>query len=496
MTASVAAPTRVAVALLAPRRAARSRRQYPDKPITFVVPFAAGSATDQLARALGQAITDADEAGGRRRQQGRRERLHRRAAGRARRAADGYTVLITTNTTHAANEHLYKKLPYDPVKDFAPVTLLGKGGQIMVVNPSSPAKTRRRIHRARRRRSRASSASAAAARRAASPASCFKQMARHRAPARAVQEQPARGHRPARRPDRHDDHRHRDRPAAGEGAASCARSACRRASASPLAPDVPTIDEAGVKGYEMGYWFAAYVPAKTPPAVVKRLHELLVAGDEERGREGVLREHRHRAVDDDARGAREVPGGRSRRSGAHHQGGRHRARVIVHLIDGTYELFRHFYGLRRFTKGKDRPFGAVVGVLQSVLQMIEQGATHVGVATDHVIESFRNDLWPGYKTGEGIEPALLRAVPSARGRARGDGRRRLADGRARGRRRARVGGAISPTPTRASRRSASGRPTRTSRSASAAIASCRSTGAARRSATRPACARSSASSRR
>src|SRR5580765_3518066 len=81
--------------------------------------------------------------------------------------------------------------------------------------------------------------------------------------------------------------------------------------------------------------------------------------------------------------------------------------MIVHVIDGTYELFRHFYGLRRFTKGKDPPFGAVIGVLQTLLQMIEQGATHVGVATDHVIESFRNDLWSGYKTGDGIERALF-----------------------------------------------------------------------------------------
>ena len=80
---------------------------------------------------------------------------------------------------------------------------------------------------------------------------------------------------------------------------------------------------------------------------------------------------------------------------------------IVHLIDGTYELFRHFYGLRRFNKGEDKPLGAVIGVLNTVLQMIETGATHVGVATDHVIESFRNTLWPGYKTGEGMEPALL-----------------------------------------------------------------------------------------
>jgi 5'-3' exonuclease len=81
--------------------------------------------------------------------------------------------------------------------------------------------------------------------------------------------------------------------------------------------------------------------------------------------------------------------------------------MIAHLVDGTYELFRHFYGLRRFTKDKDRPMGAVAGVLNGLLQMIEGGATHIGVATDHVIESFRNGLWSGYKTGDGIEPALL-----------------------------------------------------------------------------------------
>jgi 5'-3' exonuclease len=80
--------------------------------------------------------------------------------------------------------------------------------------------------------------------------------------------------------------------------------------------------------------------------------------------------------------------------------------MVIHLVDGTYELFRHFYGLRRFTKGTDRPYGAVVGVLQTVLQMLEGGVTHVGVATDHIIESFRNALWDGYKTGQGIEPAL------------------------------------------------------------------------------------------
>src|SRR5438552_1923328 len=90
--------------------------------------------------------------------------------------------------------------------------------------------------------------------------------------------------------------------------------------------------------------------------------------------------------------------------------------MIVHLVDGTYELFRHFYGLRRFNKGVDRPYGAVVGVLQTVLQMISHvkgsasrgpSDAYLGVATDHVIESFRNRLWADYKTGAGIERALL-----------------------------------------------------------------------------------------
>src|SRR5690349_17500738 len=82
------------------------------------------------------------------------------------------------------------------------------------------------------------------------------------------------------------------------------------------------------------------------------------------------------------------------------------SKVVGHLIDGTYELFRHFYGLRRFKK-QDPPLGAVAGVLHTVLQLMEKGGTHLGVATDHVIESFRNALWPGYKTSAGMEPALL-----------------------------------------------------------------------------------------
>ena len=122
--------------------------------------------------------------------------------------------------------------------------------------------------------------------------------------------------------------------------------------------------------------------------------------------------------------------------------------MIVHLLDGTYELFRHFYGIRRGRGTSDPPMGAVAGVLHTVLQMLEGGATHLGVATDHVIESFRNDLWPGYKTARGDRAGACGAVPAARGSARRDGRRRVADGRARGRRRPRLGGALAAADAR------------------------------------------------
>jgi 5'-3' exonuclease len=87
------------------------------------------------------------------------------------------------------------------------------------------------------------------------------------------------------------------------------------------------------------------------------------------------------------------------------------SRVQVYLVDGTYELFRHFFALPPAADAKGREIGAVRGVLASVLSMLERGATHVGVATDHVIESFRNDLYRGYKTGEGVPPELLSQFP-------------------------------------------------------------------------------------
>ena len=90
----------------------------------------------------------------------------------------------------------------------------------------------------------------------------------------------------------------------------------------------------------------------------------------------------------------------------------------VHLIDGTYELFRYFFAVPAARDVNGREVGAVRGVLASVLSMIERGATHIGVATDHVVESFRNDLYPGYKTSEGVAPELLSPSPYSKKRCK------------------------------------------------------------------------------
>ena len=106
--------------------------------------------------------------------------------------------------------------------------------------------------------------------------------------------------------------------------------------------------------------------------------------------------------------------------------------MLIHVVDGTYELFRHFYGLRRAKEPEDRPFGAVVGVVNTIFDMIEKGATHVGVATDHVIESFRNDLWPELQDGRGDGARARRPIPPTRASAHLCRRRRLANDRTRG----------------------------------------------------------------
>ena len=246
---------------------------YPAKNITFIVPFAAGSATDQIARALGQSVAEqSKQTVVVENKPGASGFLAAQAAATA--PADGHTVLITTNTTHAANEHLYKKLPYDPVKDFAPVTLLGKGGQIMIVNPKVPANTVMAfVALAKKSPGKLTFGSGSSSSRIAGE--LLQQMAGidilhvpYKSNPLAITDllggqidmmitDTATGLPQVK----------------GGKVRALGVTASKR---SPLAPDIPTISEAGVKGYEMGYWFAAYVPAKTPPAVVARLRELLV----------------------------------------------------------------------------------------------------------------------------------------------------------------------------------------------------------------------------
>jgi len=248
---------------------------YPAKPITFVVPFAAGSATDSLARALGQSISaETKQPVVIDNKAGASGMLAAQAVARA--APDGYTVLISTNTTHAANEHLYKKIGYDPVKDFAPVTALAKGYQVLVVNPNSPYKTLGELLAAAKKApGKLSFGSGSASSRVAGE--LFTQMAGIE-----MLHVPYKSN-PLAITDLLGGQLDMMIPDTATGAPQIKAGKLRAlgvTATKPLAllPGVPTISEAGVKGYEMSYWFAAYLPANTPPAVVNRLHDLLVAG--------------------------------------------------------------------------------------------------------------------------------------------------------------------------------------------------------------------------
>ena len=264
-----------AIALAASPAFALAADPYPSKPITFIVPFAAGSATDQLARALGQSVTAEtkqpvivdDRAGA----------SGMMAAGAAAKAAaDGYTVLITTNTTHAANEHLYKKLPYDPVKDFQPLTGLGKGGQVLVVRADSPYKSvADLLADAKKRPGKLSFGSGSSSSRVAGE--MFKQLS-----GTDILHVPYKSN-PIAITDLMGGQVDMMITDTATGLPQIKGGKLRALGASTdkriaLLPDVPTIAEAGVKGYDMSYWFAAYVPAGTPADVVKRLHTLLVDG--------------------------------------------------------------------------------------------------------------------------------------------------------------------------------------------------------------------------
>lgn len=246
--------------------------EYPDKPIRLVVPFAAGTATDQLARALGQTITEESK---------HQVVVDNRPGGNgfiganeaARAAPDGYTVFITTNTTHAAAEHLFKSLPYDPVKDFEPITGLGKGGQIMVVNSQSPVKSVKDfIALAKKEPGTLTFGSGSSSSRVAGE--LFQQLADVK-----ILHVPYKSNTFAvtdllgGQIDMMITDTSTGLPHIQSGKLrALGYSANTRSS---LAPDVPTIEEAGVPGYGIGYWFAAYAPAKTPEPIIAKLNELL-----------------------------------------------------------------------------------------------------------------------------------------------------------------------------------------------------------------------------
>lgn len=260
----------IALAAAAPLATAQT---YPEKPIVFVVPFAAGSATDGLARVVGQEVT---------RESGQRVVVDDRPGANgfigaqqvAKAAPDGYTAFVTTNTTHAANQHLFKQLPYDPVKDFSPVTTLAKGYQVMVVNARVPAKTVAQF--------------TALAKKAAGQLTFGEGSSSARVAVEMYQQMS--GTKLVHVPYKSNplaitdliggqiDVMIVDMPTglphiqSGRLTGLAVTSTKRL----PQAPDLPTMSEAGIRGYEMSYWFAAYLPARTPAPVVKRLNELMV----------------------------------------------------------------------------------------------------------------------------------------------------------------------------------------------------------------------------
>ena len=245
---------------------------FPDKPITFIVPFAAGSATDQLARALGQGVTaETKQPVVIDNKPGANAFIGAQAAAKA--PKDGYTVFITTNTTHAANEHLFKKLPYDPVKDYEPVGLLSKGGQILIVNNNLPVNNvQELIKLAKSKPGKLSFGSGSSSSRIAGE--LFKQMT-----GTFIVNIPYRSNPPAVTDliggtiDLMITDMATGLPQVKGGKVKALGVSTTRRIA--LAPEIPTISEAGVKGYEMTFWFAAYVPAGTPAPVVARLNDIL-----------------------------------------------------------------------------------------------------------------------------------------------------------------------------------------------------------------------------
>ena len=243
---------------------------YPTKPITIVIGSSAGSTTDGLARAIGQEITaetkvpvivdnKAGASGG----------IAAQAAARA--PADGYTLFITTNTTQAANPHLFRKLAYDPVKDFTPVGALVKGYLLLVTHPNVKAQNVAELVAAAKKQPLTFGAGSSSARVASE---LFQQMTQTRLTYVPYKANPQAivdlvgGQIDMMIVDLTTS---LPQVKAGKLKALGVSSSKR----SPLAPDVPTIAEAGLPGYEISYWNAVYAPAGTPAPVVQRVNELM-----------------------------------------------------------------------------------------------------------------------------------------------------------------------------------------------------------------------------
>lgn len=263
---------RILITALSTVASISAHADYPDKPLTFIVPFAAGSATDQLARALGQAVTaETKQPVVIDNKPGANAFIGAQAAAKA--PKDGYSVFITTNTTHAANEHLFKKLPYDPVKDFEPVAPLSKGGQILIVNNSLPVNNVQDLVKlAKSKPGKLSFGYGSSSSRIAGE--LFKQMT-----GTYILSIPYRSNPPAvtdligGQIDMMITDMATGLPQVKGGKVKAL--GVSTAARIGLAPEIPSISEAGVKGYEMSFWFAAYVPAGTPTPVISRLHDIL-----------------------------------------------------------------------------------------------------------------------------------------------------------------------------------------------------------------------------
>jgi tripartite-type tricarboxylate transporter receptor subunit TctC len=247
---------------------------YPSKQITIVVPFPAGSGTDQVARGMAQFI--AAEFGGADvlvdNKPGASGMIAAQAVARA--PADGYTLLMTTNTTQSANQHLFKKLPYDPVKDFAPVAALARGSMVIVVPPSSPIKSVPELIARAKVKPLNYGAGNSSSRVAGE---MFKQMTGAN-----LSYVPYKGN-PQAITDLlggQIDVMFADTatalPLVQSGKLiALAYTGQQRSSAFPT---VPTVEELGWKGYELSYWVAVYAPQGTPPEIVRRLNEVLIKG--------------------------------------------------------------------------------------------------------------------------------------------------------------------------------------------------------------------------